>query len=382
MDILNRAYSQLVELFQSMTPGARLMAGLLMVAVLLGGGYFYTHQSLTPDMDLMHGVPVTPGQLPLMEAAFEKAKLKGYEIRGGTSIFVPRGQESAYMAALVAAKALPKGLGAAQREAIDNNNLLEFGPQREARMKVATQDVLAQAICEMPGIRTAYVLYNVDSRPGPFKDKVVTAAVTIQPTASDGLDAALVSSIRVMVAHAIADLKPENVAVTDLAAGRTWSGPVEPIRMEQPAKRPQAATPPVPPIDGANKAVEPTTVSSPQDSPLQRFLPPELQGAILNWLRQEWRTVGVVALGLIVLLVLRSMVGTQPVAADAKRPDSSRDEATDDAKPDAEPAVVPAPHAKRFHSPGASLREELSALVEEDPDAAANVLRSWIGQVG
>jgi flagellar biosynthesis/type III secretory pathway M-ring protein FliF/YscJ len=380
MDILNRAYSQLVELFQSMTPGARLMAGLLTIAVLLGGGYFYTHQSTTFDVDLMHGVPLTTSQLPLMEAAFDKAKLK-YEVRG-TSIFVPRGQESACMAALVAAKALPKDLGAPQRDAIENTNPFDLGTQRADRMKVAKQEMLSRAICRYPGIETAWVEYDVPARSASFKEKTITAAVMIQPTTSDTLDAEMVSSIRLMVARAIGDLKPENVAVTDLVALRTWSGPVEPIRMEPSTKRAQVATPPVPPSDSTNKISEPTTVATPQDSPLQRFLPPELQDAILNWLQREWRTVGAVALGLIGLLVLRSMVRVQPVAADAKRPASSQDEATEDAKPDVEPAAVPAPHAKRFHSPGASLREELSALVEEDPDAAANVLRSWIGQVG
>ena len=30
---------------------------------------------------------------------------------------------------------------------------------------------------------------------------------------------------------------------------------------------------------------------------------------------------------------------------------------------------------------GPSLRDELSDLVKEDPDAAANILRTWIGQV-
>ena len=29
---------------------------------------------------------------------------------------------------------------------------------------------------------------------------------------------------------------------------------------------------------------------------------------------------------------------------------------------------------------GPSLRDELSDLVKEDPDSAANILRTWIGQ--
>ena len=106
MDVLRRAYSQLHDLFRSMTPGSRLMAAMLAVALLVGLGYMGTQQIARPDTDLMHGVPIAKSRLPLMEAAFGKAKLKGYEIRG-SSIFVPRGQESMYMEAMGAANALP-----------------------------------------------------------------------------------------------------------------------------------------------------------------------------------------------------------------------------------------------------------------------------------
>jgi flagellar M-ring protein FliF len=43
-----------------------------------------------------------------------------------------------------------------------------------------------------------------------------------------------------------------------------------------------------------------------------------------------------------------------------------------------EPEPHPVLH-RRGASSGSSLREELTAIVREDPDAAANVLRTWIG---
>ena len=77
MDVLRRAYSQLHDRFRSMTPGSRLMAAMLAAALLVGLGYLGTQQIARPDTDLMHGVPVANSRLPLMEAAFGKAKLKG-----------------------------------------------------------------------------------------------------------------------------------------------------------------------------------------------------------------------------------------------------------------------------------------------------------------
>ena len=41
---------------------------------------------------------------------------------------------------------------------------------------------------------------------------------------------------------------------------------------------------------------------------------------------------------------------------------------------------VAARRLRRFTGSGPSLRDELSELVQEDPDTAANILRSWIGQ--
>ena len=59
MDFLSRAYSQLYDLYRSMTPGSRLTAGLLAAVVLLSLGYLFTHQSSSPEVDLMHGVPLS-----------------------------------------------------------------------------------------------------------------------------------------------------------------------------------------------------------------------------------------------------------------------------------------------------------------------------------
>ena len=41
-----------------------------------------------------------------------------------------------------------------------------------------------------------------------------------------------------------------------------------------------------------------------------------------------------------------------------------------------------APRLKRRISKGPSLKDDLSELVREDPDAAADILRSWISSAG
>jgi flagellar M-ring protein FliF len=223
MNLFSRAYLQLLlELYRSMAPGSRLTAGMLATVVVLSAGYLLMHQGASPEVDLMHGLPLSAAQLPAIHAALAKANLKTYEVRG-TSVFVPRGQEADYMAALAAGGALPPSFGAAQHQAVNGNTMFEFGPQHDQRMRIAKQDELAQAICKMPGIESAYVLYDIDSKPGGFHEKVITATALVKPAGVSQLDEARVSAIRKMVAGAIAGLRPENVAVADLT-GRTWYG--------------------------------------------------------------------------------------------------------------------------------------------------------------
>jgi len=222
MDFLNKTYAQLVDLFRSMTIGARITAGLLLVVVVISLLYLLKWHSAGPEVDLMHGLPVPAGQLPNMQAAFDKAGLSGYEIRG-TQIRVPRGQEAKYMAALAEAKALPPNFGSAMKEAINAGNVFEGTKQKEQRFKIALQDELALIIGQMSGIENAYVLYDSDTRFGLNREKITTASVSIKPVGSTQLDEARVSSIRHLVAGAIAGLKPESVTVADLN-GRVYHG--------------------------------------------------------------------------------------------------------------------------------------------------------------
>ena len=87
-----------------------------------------------------------------------------------------------------------------------------------------------------------------------------------------------------------------------------------------------------------------------------------------------------IGLGLVSLLVLRSMVRAAPGGA-RKRAVQIRVAAEPEADAGESPESVAARRLRRFTGSGPSLRDELSELVQEDPDAAANILRSWIGQV-
>lgn len=116
--------------------------------------------------------------------------------------------------------------------------------------------------------------------------------------------------------------------------------------------------------------------------------PPSLADTSVVWLGDNWRTLAMLGVGLLCLMVMRSMLnsnataGVAANAADAVEPQTGTNlsiasESEDNAENSGE---VTSPRLKRFTASGSDLKVELQSLVKEDPDAAANILRTWIGE--
>lgn len=119
--------------------------------------------------------------------------------------------------------------------------------------------------------------------------------------------------------------------------------------------------------------------------PLAPSTGPGMSTKALAWLGDSWSTLGMFALAGVSLVMLRSVVRGVPNQA-SPWPAAGHEE---------NPAVLPmaanpietgeAASAKsrlrRRASTGPSLRDDLVELVREDPDAAANILKGWIGNL-
>lgn len=111
---------------------------------------------------------------------------------------------------------------------------------------------------------------------------------------------------------------------------------------------------------------------------------PELGAATqaLGLLGQHYQSLGLAGLALVSLLMVRSLVRSLPapaaLAPTATLPFDQNQPAGNDA---GEPAAV-ANRLKRHNASGPSMQEELTEIVREDPDAAAKILKSWIGKAG
>lgn len=135
--------------------------------------------------------------------------------------------------------------------------------------------------------------------------------------------------------------------------------------------------------EGMKETRDLVTVNWFQDRAPAPILPIPFSTTALDWLSEHWNTVGMIGLALFGLMMLRSTIRSIPVPRPVMEPTASP-AATAAAEPADEPEEVAAGAAgssrlKRFTSSGPTLRDELTDLVQEDPDAAANVLRAWIG---
>jgi flagellar M-ring protein FliF len=140
-------------------------------------------------------------------------------------------------------------------------------------------------------------------------------------------------------------------------------------------------TPLLPPEAAAN-ATDLVAITTFQDIKPGAMPVPSTAQNVLAWLGQHWSTLGLLGLVLAGLVMLRSMVRRvrgPEAAATPLRVAATPETATEEKEP---AEVVAARRLRRLAAGEPSLRDELSDLVKEDPDAAANILRTWIGQAG
>lgn len=133
----------------------------------------------------------------------------------------------------------------------------------------------------------------------------------------------------------------------------------------------------LPQPDGQTDRMQLVTVRSFQEPQLDGMPSPKWHEQALAWLAESWSTLGVIGLAFFSLLMLRSMVRMNPAMPPLPQSLVMTHGEADDGTPEEEGKA-----AKRFTGGGESLLDDLSELVTNDPDTAANILRSWIGNVG
>src|SRR4029078_4322225 len=141
----------------------------------------------------------------------------------------------------------------------------------------------------------------------------------------------------------------------------------------------------LPDVDKGTDPYPHIVVETYTDTQKSAAAPPSLAATAGSWLADNWQTLAMVGVGLASLFMLRGMIrspGGMPAAAateiatgDPAAPNLTIHQPPADEEP--EPVRALKSH---FRSTGPDLKSELHKIVKENPDAAANILRSWIGE--
>jgi flagellar M-ring protein FliF len=213
MNFLNTIFAQIRDLMMSMTPGARITAGLLLTIVVVSLGVLFRTNSTTADEYLFGAEPLSNSQMTRMEAAMAAANLKGWE-RQGNRIRVPRGQKDEYIAAIGAARALPHDAQTFMDEALNSGGLFEPREKWNLRTKAVRENQLSHLLAKMPYVEYATVMLDVEESRGPNRKPRATATVFVEPRLGEVIDSQRMKAIKEFVAFSDASLTAAEVNVT------------------------------------------------------------------------------------------------------------------------------------------------------------------------
>lgn len=214
MDTISKAITQLGDLFRSMTPGARLTAALLLLAVVVSLAYLFAGGRTPPDDYLFGGVPLSPGEVNRIEGTLLSAGIP-VDI-SGNRVRVPAARRYEAMAAIVSADAMPLNFHDIMTDALSSGSLFEGSTKTKARVEAAEEYRLAMQISEFPWVEKATVSYDERRPNGLRREPLVTAAVTVIPTAGETVSPRRQKMIKQIIAGAKAGLTPEQVQVIDV----------------------------------------------------------------------------------------------------------------------------------------------------------------------
>lgn len=224
MDFLNKAYGQVVDLFKSMTPAARLTTGLLVAVIGISLLFLFRQHAESADEVLFPGRTLTGDEIASMTAAFAQDNLNGWDA-AGNQLRVPHSKRHIYLAALAKYNAVPQGSGAAMEKALTQQGLWENRKVGEQRTRLALQKELEYTIRAFPGIESASVKIEeiMDNTVFPRQQKK-RAAVAIKASGTVPLDATQIRMIRDWVANG-GGVDQSDVVIADTNARRSYQGP-------------------------------------------------------------------------------------------------------------------------------------------------------------
>ena len=224
MDFVNKAYTQVSDLFRTMTPAARITSALLLVVVIVSFAFLFNFQISGNDEYLFGNRSFSQTELAEMEKAFASAGLNKSEIVG-YRMRVPREEKAQYLQAINDAGVKLESHGGFDKAAIDGSGKMFTNRQeRELKTKAAQERELSLIVTRMKDVEVASVQIDELKKGGLHSEVERTALVAVKTQGGRVLPQERVRAIRETIAGGVAGLETTAVTVTDMETGMAYRG--------------------------------------------------------------------------------------------------------------------------------------------------------------
>ncbi len=230
MNYLNSLFNQGRELFFSLTPQARLMAGLMVAVVVVSSGFLFRGSQTTAKVRIFDGHVFSDEELHSAQIALSEAKLSDWEVQGN-QILVPKATRDVYIKAIGEAKAFPLSPGSSTDQALNAGTMFDGNLKNQARLMHARQKDVGRTLQNMQGIEKAWVNYD-ERREGFAREMKQSAVIFAKARGNVALSETIKRSMINAVKRSFAGLEPDEISLIDLGVGTSMDGEDDPLQQE------------------------------------------------------------------------------------------------------------------------------------------------------
>ncbi|MFA9478645.1 hypothetical protein ACERK3_10090 [Phycisphaerales bacterium AB-hyl4] len=217
MEFFKRYWAQTRVYLEGLTFAEKALVGALVVVLLMAGGWLLSWAG-SPQM-----VPISAFAGVQNEEVI--SRLQGYRIearREGGQVLVPSDKYEEALMLLAQHDLMSADTSQAFNELIERQSPWQTDRQNQQAYLLAKQRVLAQIVSKMRGVQRADVILSEPQNQGFGRThERPSASVSVWMRGSNRVDDAMVDSIARLVAGSVAEMRPQNVSITDANHGRT-----------------------------------------------------------------------------------------------------------------------------------------------------------------
>lgn len=222
MDFLNKAYQSVLELFQSMTPAARVTSGIMLAAIVASMFYLFQFQISGGTVYIYGGQEFSSSEIGQMQNAFAAASLNDYEVVGNR-VRIPLSSRDLYNNALTENNAVPNSILRKEDTSISSNPFLS-GPAQKQMQKAAKTKKIRDLVMDSPVVQAAQVEYDEQYEGAPFRELRRSCVVSVTPNGSYQLNRDDVTAIQRTVKASLVGIRDADIMIIDNNAGQSWTG--------------------------------------------------------------------------------------------------------------------------------------------------------------